>query len=123
MDFTFLGEVLTPERADKLRHKLLCRLTTHFFPDRMDSIPISCRIKPMQQGSQLNKAWFEKADSVVVYMENYEVMVRSTANTVLRFLNTREPWQDFDVCIFPEDVTWCAALTHNDEAKFVSLGQ
>ncbi len=121
MNFDFLGENLSPERSAELRRNLLKRLKMNFFPDRQESIPISCRIKPVWQSSQLEKSWFRNISKVVVYMENYDLMVLAEIDDVLRFLNSREPWQDFDVCIFDEDMTWCAALTHNDEAKFLNL--
>ena len=121
MDFTFLGKVLTQEQAAHLRHKLLERLATHLYSDREECIPISCQIKPMQQGHQLDVTWFSGSGELVVFMENYDTMVLSTSGPVLKFLNNREPWQDFDVCIFDQEVTWCVALTHNDEAKFVRL--
>ncbi len=58
---------------------------------------------------------------MIVYVENYETMIRTTAPAVLQFLKAREPWQDFDVCIFDDEISWCVALTHNDEAKRVRL--
>lgn len=58
---------------------------------------------------------------MIVYMENYEVMIRTTAPAALKFLKDREPWEDFDVCIFDDEISWCVAMTHNDEAKRVRL--
>lgn len=58
---------------------------------------------------------------MIVYIENYETMIRTTVPAVLQFLKAREQWQDFDLCIFDDGISWCVALTHNDEAKRVRL--
>lgn len=121
MDFSFLGKVLPSEQVAELRRKLLQKLDMHLYHDRMDSIPISCRIKPIKESRRLEAAWLPESKDIVAFMENYETMILTNANTLLPFLEKREPWQDFDVCIFDQEMTWCVALTHNDEVKFVSL--
>lgn len=121
MDFDFLGEVVSVEDAKILREKLVSRLTGSFFLDRVDSIPLACRIKPDEQDVDFDESWFSGRDEVIVYMENYEKMIRSNVAKTLLFLRGRESWQDYDVCIFDDELSWCAALTHNDEVKFLSF--
>lgn len=121
MDFSNLGPLVPDAEAKNIRTLLQTRLESHFSRDRSDSIPISCRIDPRERADGVQDDWFSGLGSVIVYMENYEVMIRTSAPAVLRFLKAREPWQDFDVCIFDDDISWCIALTHNDEAKRVVL--
>ncbi|MDR6536757.1 hypothetical protein [Variovorax soli] len=121
MDFSFLGSLVAPAEAREIRAHLLRRLNSNFFPERSDALPIACRIEPLEQASELQEHWFSGIQAVIAYMENYDLMIRTTVPAVLKFLGAREPWQDFDVCIFDDEMNWCAALTHNDEAKFLKL--
>ena len=121
MDLSYLGRLVPDTEAKQLRARLLLRFKSHFYSDRSDVIPVACRIEPMEQANELQESWFSGIQAVIVYMENYETMIRTTAPAVLQFLKAREPWQDFDVCIFDDEINWCVALTHNDEAKRVSL--
>lgn len=121
MDFNFLGEVLSDDRRIVLRKMLIEKLAGNFFADRSDSIPISCRFIPSKSADNLEEKWFSDGVTYIVYMENYEVMILSDAKNFLKFLNEREPWQDYDVCIFDENLTFCVALTHNDEVKVIDF--
>lgn len=121
MDFGFLGRKLPSEEVVKLRQQLLQKLDAHLFRDRMESMPIACRIRPMKESSRLEESWFSRETVMVAFIENDCSMVLTTVDTLLSFLEKREPWQDFDMCIFDQEMTWCVALTHNDEVKFVDF--
>ncbi len=85
----------------------------------MDSIPIACQFRGAEPFASFQDEWFAGEVAVVAFFENYNVMVLTNVKAVLSFLSKREPWQDWDVCLFNRSVTWCAAITHNDEVKFV----
>lgn len=121
MDFSLLGTLVPDTEAKQIRAHLLARLDGYFFSARSGAIPIACRIAPTEFANELQESWFSGVQAVIVYMENYGTMIRSTVPAVLQFLKAREPWQDFDVCIFDDEISWCVALTHNDEAKRVRL--
>lgn len=121
MDFNHLGALVPDTEAKQIRARLLARLEGYFYSARSDEIPIACRIEPTEYANELQESWFSGVKTVIVYMENYGTMIRTTAPTALQFLKAREPWQDFDVCIFDDEISWCVALTHNDEAKRVRL--
>lgn len=121
MDFKFLGKVFSDDHKTELRQKLIKKLAIFFDSDRSDSIPISCRITALELYENVERSWFSTEDNYIVYMENYDVMVLSQAKTFIAFLEGREPWQDYDLCIFDEGITFCVALTHNDEVKFIRL--
>ncbi|HEY8941424.1 MAG TPA: hypothetical protein VIM59_14590 [Cellvibrio sp.] len=120
MDFKFLGKILSDDRRVELRKSLIEKSTKYFYEDRSDSIPISCRFIPSELSKELEQSWFNEKERYVVYMENYEVMVLSKADDFVKFLNNREPWQDYDACIFDENLTFCIAITHNDEIKIIN---
>ncbi|MGJ5066892.1 hypothetical protein [Bradyrhizobium oligotrophicum] len=121
MDFSHLGPLVPDTEAKQIRARLLARLENYFFSDRSDAIPIACRIEPTDRADELQESWFSGVQAVIVYIENYETMIRTTVPAVLQFLKAREQWQDFDLCIFDDGISWCVALTHNDEAKRVRL--
>lgn len=117
MDFGFLGKELSLMEVAKLRKELVQKLDAHLCCDRVESMPIACRIRPMKDPGRLEASWFSHEKAVVVFLENDGVMVSTTVDALLLFLEKREPWQDFDMCIFDQGMTWCVALTHNDEVK------
>jgi len=121
MDFSHMGPLVPDSEAKQIRTRLLERLEGFLFSDRSDAIPLACRIEPTEHADELQENWFLGVQSVIVYMENYETMIRTTVPAVLQFLKARESWQDFDLCIFDDEIRWCVALTHNDEAKRVTL--
>lgn len=121
LDFGFLGKALPDNLKAELRKKLLKELEFHQHVERNQQVPISCQIKAMEVSSSLEQSWFVHETLIIAYFENYDVMVLTDARHVLEFLAQREPWQDFDVCLFDQEITWCAALTHNDEAKYVKF--
>lgn len=119
MDFNFLGDILPAENVDELRHRLTKMIEPFRIPGRMDSIPIACQFRAAESFASFQNEWFAGEDVVVAFFENYNVMVLTNVKAVLSLLSQREPWQDWDVCLFNLSVTWCAAITHNDEVKFV----
>lgn len=121
MNFTSLGEVLSDDCKAELYNKLLTKSERFFLTDRSDSIPVACRFASSQCYEGFQIGWFDEKLSYVVYMENYGVMVLAEPYKFLKFLGEREPWEDCDVCIFDKELTFCVALTHNDEIKFINL--
>lgn len=121
MDFSLLGAAVPQSDASRMRARLLECLAGHFIPDRSGAIPIACRIEASEHADELQDGWFSGVNAVIVYVENDDLMIRATASAVPQFFKAREPWEDFDVCIFDEEMTWCVAVTHNDEVKRVSL--
>lgn len=118
-EFAVLGHKLTLADSLEIRQQLLKRLHPYMFDDRLATLPMACRIKPQKQSSRFEESWLPKCGELSAYFENYDLMVLTTAERISNFLRQREPWQDFDVCFFDEKMTWCAALTHNDEMKYI----
>jgi hypothetical protein len=85
----------------------------------MDCIPIACQFLAAESSNRFEERWFAGEEAVVAFFENYNVMVLTKVKAVLSLLSQREPWQDWDICLFDWSVTWCAAITHNDEVKFL----
>lgn len=121
VDFDTLGQQIACDRFLAIRQLLLQKLKFFMPDDPCASIPIACRIEPQKLSLQFEESWLPQSGKLFLYMENYDLMILAAAERVSRFLQQREPWQDFDVCIFDQEITWCAALTHNDQMKFVSF--
>jgi hypothetical protein len=119
LDFSFLGDMLLTEDVEKLRHRLTKMVEPHRIPGRMDCIPIACQFLAAESSNRFEEGWFAGEEAVVAFFENYNVMVLTKVKAVLSLLSQREPWQDWDICLFDWSVTWCAAITHNDEVKFL----
>lgn len=119
LDFSFLGDPLPKEDAEKFRHHLAKMIEPHRILGRMESIPFACQFHAVESFNSFDDDWFAGEETVVAFFENHNVMVLTEVKAVLSLLSQREPWQDWDVCLFNRSMTWCAAITHNDEVKFI----
>ena len=121
--FADLGQQVDPGQFLEFRQRLLQKLKLCLSDDLLPSMPIACRIQAQRQSRHFEESWLPQVGKLFLYVENYNLMIITSAERISRFLQEREPWQDFDMCIFNEDITWCAALTHNDQMKYVSIAQ
>ena len=121
MKIATLGNSLPRVQMAGIRERLLGRLQDHLLTDISDSVPIACRLRPEEQADELQATWLLQAQKLIVYLENYDLMVRATATAALRFFSELEPWEDIDACLFDDSMDWCAAVTHNSQAKYRRL--
>jgi hypothetical protein len=50
---------------------------------------------------------------VFVYWDQGTALRRESFRVVSKFWATREPWEDYDFCVFPRSLDWCIGFTHN----------
>jgi len=117
--FAHLGRTLPQCDVVRLRRELITKLSGHFHSERTDAVPVACRICAQTVSSGLDASWFDATSRAVLYMENYDEMLLVDVAEAIKFFSNREPWEDYDACLFDEQMSWCAALTHNGEAKFL----
>ena len=57
---------------------------------------------------------------VFVYWDQGTALRRESFRVVSKFWATREPWEDYDFCVFPRSLDWCIGFTHNDYCVLVT---
>ena len=50
--------------------------------------------------------------TLLVFFEYLDEVYEGTSNDIGYFLATRQPWEDYDLYLFPPDLRWCIAFTH-----------
>ena len=120
-DFERVGKKIPEIEMKKLYHQLMRKAEGKFFSDRQDVWLISCKLMPDEVFANFDLVPIYNREEVIIFFENYHIMMKSSWGKAIAFLKEREPWEDFDVCIFDESMDWCVALTHNDEIKAVKL--
>lgn len=116
-----LGKEIDREKKEALLSRLVVRLEGRINRLFVESVPLSCRVLGVHF-EEISMDWYGCDESVFVYFENNEIMVIAPWSEVFEFFSNREPWEDYDACIFNSNIDRCIAITHNDEVKLIDLG-
>ena len=58
---------------------------------------------------------FPSNKSVFLYDERQKILYGTTIKDVIGFVQSFEPWDEVDACIFDKDIDWGVAITHEDK--------
>jgi hypothetical protein len=51
-------------------------------------------------------------ETLLVFFEFQREIWKASPDEIWRYLVNREPWEDFDLYIFPNTMDWCCVFTH-----------
>ena len=80
-------------------------------------VPMACRLLgEAEEASSLikNNQVFDDALRVFALFENIDVLRKATFGEVRRYIDVKEPWEDYDILVFDESFEWYLGFTHND---------
>ena len=80
------------------------------------NLPTACTL----DGRKCDLAVFEESflkqsQQAYVYFENTSELYKATPAQLVAYLSKKEPWEDYDICIFDSGMKWCIGVTHNDD--------
>ena len=78
------------------------------------NIPTACTLKGSKSYNFHDLKELNRDDYVFVYWDEGESLRKEKISKIDDFWKNREPWEDYDFCIFPESLDWCIGFTHND---------
>ncbi len=108
------GDALEAEAANSQVDRLR-EITKEYLSSTISSsAPLACRVLGADVTVDGMATLVPQETQVLLYFENYGKVVRSSWMNFASFYLQREPWQDYDICAFPEVGAWCIALTHNE---------
>lgn len=58
---------------------------------------------------------FPSDKSVLLYDERQKMLYGTTIKDVISFVQSLEPWDEVDACIFDKEIDWGVAITHEDK--------
>lgn len=57
---------------------------------------------------------FSSDKSVLFFDERQKMLYRTTIKDIIDFVQSLEPWDEVDACIFDKSMEWGVAITHED---------
>lgn len=83
------------------------------------NIPTACILNGESIDGGIKAVGVVRNQDVILLFE-YPICARKAdASRALEFMKLKEPWEDYDCCIFDESLSWCLGVNHNDGVTFV----
>jgi hypothetical protein len=87
-----------------------------FGPSELPSnVPTACILGGRKVGSDFISEKLLNNSSIYFYIESAALLHSAEPQTVQAYLAKKEPWEDYDICLFDKSLDWCLGATHNDE--------
>lgn len=109
------GDEVPQQEASQLVEKFIKRFRKCKVPETPSNVPTACVLDGRKDRDYLVKPAFQRRNSVLFYLESGRVLRRTTPAEAANYFAVREPWEDYDVCLFDESLEWCVGVTHNDD--------
>ncbi len=78
------------------------------------NIPTACTLSGKKGKKLTDIKSFSGDEEVFIYWDEGELLRKDKLKNINEFWESREPWGDYDFCIFPESLNWCIGFTHNE---------
>jgi len=105
--------------------KLLVEEFSSKFQPLIDStlasnVPMACSLEGAEISDDLSNLPISEDTTVYVFCENTNELYHATIKAMAHYLKGREPWEDYDICIFDSSFDWCLAASHEDRYVWVT---
>jgi len=109
-----LPDILTPNIEDPaLRSAFMAKFRVPN-PTIPSNIPTACTLRGTIFDSLAQLPSSISEQEIFVFTDSSESLRKEAFNKVEEFWIQREPWEDYDFCVFPRSLEWCIGFTHND---------
>ena len=82
-------------------------------PEVVSNLPTACTLKGKELRRKDVLELFDKATDCYVYWDSNQELREESIERVMEFWMNREPWEDYDFCVFPKSLSFCLGFTHN----------
>ncbi|MDB6034853.1 MAG: hypothetical protein JWM16_5191 [Verrucomicrobiales bacterium] len=114
-DTTLPGQVVRGCEADKITEEFLRRFRNADPAKIPSNVPTACMLQGRKGGGIFQSPKFLGKKRVFFFLESASLLHSADPQAVVNYLAQREPWEDYDICLFDESYEWCVGLTHNDD--------
>jgi len=107
---------------DKVQILKLFLSRYRIFPD--GEIPINIPTACLVDGEIVDATFivsdaFSQVERVYFFVESGDALENETLHIcapseAFEYLQSKEPWEDYDICLFDNTLSWCFAISHND---------
>jgi hypothetical protein len=83
------------------------------------NLPTACQLMGEKDVDIMNSSNYLKLNKVYYYFDSSNQLFEASPKEISDYYNSRQPWEDYDFCIFDSDMKWCIGITHNDDVILV----
>jgi hypothetical protein len=83
------------------------------------NVPTACLIEGVDLTLDKVGSQFGNGRDVLAYFENTNELFQVFLGEFISYFTEKEPWEDYDICLFDRSFSWCVALTHEEIVKLV----
>jgi hypothetical protein len=119
------GRLVPAEEAEKW----ISRFTSKFRPPPRKNLnskvpipsnmPTACLLEGHYINPDFSDLFLSRSLAVFAFFEGGHELYSTSLGEMLRYLNAREPWESYDMCLFDESLEWCLGINHEDKITFV----
>ena len=82
--------------------------------DQAPNVPTWCTFDSPVLVDQniLSHVELSKYKALNIFFENQGAVYSANLQEIRRYFSHREPWEDYDIYVFPPAMDWCIAFTH-----------
>jgi hypothetical protein len=107
--------VLTPNLEDHQLVESLLRIYRLSGLEVPSNLPTACALKAGARVEFADVRRLAGTRELFIYWDDGSKLRHSRLEEVAAFLDSREPWEEYDFCMFPKSLVWCAGFTHNND--------
>jgi hypothetical protein len=96
----------------------------HNVDKRPRNIPTWCTFESGRRMPKniLDQPWLKAYEQLFVFFEPHRQIWESSLFEIRDYLGKRQPWEDYDIYVFPNDMSWCVAFTHEQMSGIEVIG-
>lgn len=108
------GQAMSSADAELLLEALQTAFHPHFDAGLSNNIPMACRLEGVRIGGDLSDIPVNQESKAYSLYENTGEIFLTTVKAMADYLKQRQPWEDYDICIFDISLNWCIGISHED---------
>ena len=85
------------------------------YEDMPENVPTACTLAGLDGADMIASDEFRHKERLLVLFENPDELYVASGEQIFSYVSNRNPWEDYDLCIFDEAMTWCVGVTHDDK--------
>jgi len=113
------GRAVSTSEADRILPVFLERYRVRELNGIPSNLPTACTLDGVENESVLDSNRFLSQGDLYILFEYPRKLFVASPKSIVEYLRSKEPWEDYDVCIFSADLSWCVGVTHNDQVILV----
>ena len=104
------GRPLSASDADLILPQFLAKYRVRELNNIPSNLPTACTLDGVEDSRVFESAQFLSVPEVLVLFEYPREVFVASPESVANFIKSKEPWEDYDICVFPRSLVWCVGF-------------